>query len=657
MPITTADIKLLASQVMADVPEGGGAPTANIIPDGASNALFPDISESARAGGRIYIRQVSASIQSTDTAVYMDGNVIVASPPNDPNVSITLFKAPGVFARRTAVANAIESYLVRGPMLGAYLLENHVINMRRIELLQRPGSSLPPVGRTLVLVLNEGTATEVVQFVRTTRVESEVRTFTESTGQSAIDFQAEVVRCDISDKLRYNFPGSPASRGFAGQVGKTIVRNTTVADAGSYAGVVGLRLPLTLGDSTLFVSSIYTQLVPNARTESIALDQKPAAQRPITLATTPRLVTVSVAPHAMRIKVGQENRGFSFTQILRPLPAPNTVLVSYRALGNWYTLQDDGSGVLTGSGVGTVNYLTGSIAITTPSLPDVNSSIIFSWGEKTGFVNRSGQAGFRAPEFALQLPHDSLKPATVTVTWLSGGVLKTATANAQGVLSGRASGEVNHATGAVFLRPLDMIDAGGEFAFAYERAPTLTKSVTVAPDAGGFASITLDDVPVAGSVAVRWQTVRQVSTSSGASSGGAAAGKNGSATTTTTTTATVVLPPGAPGDVTRIPVSLTRVPLTGSGASAVDSMQPGGTRLLNGQQVFIAVKPEFDAAGYFYSVPDVTGVTWSEDELGKRARFKPTAGKFIGLKKYYVWNSAEAVGSTTNVYGANEIYN
>ena len=45
MPIQSGDVKLLKSAVMADVPEGGGAPTGNTIADGVSNAIFPDISE------------------------------------------------------------------------------------------------------------------------------------------------------------------------------------------------------------------------------------------------------------------------------------------------------------------------------------------------------------------------------------------------------------------------------------------------------------------------------------------------------------------------------------------------------------------------------------------------------------------------------------
>ena len=58
MPILTGDIKLVASQVMDDVPEGGGAPTATVITDGTSNAIFPDISELDRAGGRVNLRKV-----------------------------------------------------------------------------------------------------------------------------------------------------------------------------------------------------------------------------------------------------------------------------------------------------------------------------------------------------------------------------------------------------------------------------------------------------------------------------------------------------------------------------------------------------------------------------------------------------------------------
>ena len=101
MPILTGDIKLVASQVMDDVPEGGGAPTATVITDGTSNAIFPDISELDRAGGRVNLRKLHVSVQTMDTDTYMGSNIIVSEPPRvfDKEVRNTLadwkFKADG----------------------------------------------------------------------------------------------------------------------------------------------------------------------------------------------------------------------------------------------------------------------------------------------------------------------------------------------------------------------------------------------------------------------------------------------------------------------------------------------------------------------------------------------------------------------------------
>ena len=518
MPILAGDIKLLASKVMDDVPNGGGGPTGTVIPDGASNAIFGDVTERARAGGSVSIRQLHLAVQTPTTAAYMDPSIIVSKMPNDANVSITLAKCD-MFAKRTEIANAIENYLIQGPEWGGYLFENHVAGQRRIWLFQRPGTPTPPIGRTLVLIANEGLPNEVVQFVRATRVEVEQRTFTEVGGSTGyLDYTADIVACDLTDALRTSFAGSPPSRLYSRDSTKTIVRDTTVADAATFYGAAPLSAAASLGDSLLRVSSVYTQLVPSARTEVVALDQKPAAQRTLVLATTPRVVQVGTTPHTMRIRVGQENRGFAWTQMLKPRPAPGTLVISYMALGNWNTVTDDGTGVLTGAGAGTVNYATGSLAVTFPSLPDTATSIIFSWGENTAFTNRAGQAGFRAPEFAWALPQAPVNPGSVIVTWMSGGVLKTATDNGTGGFTGGATGEINYAAGKVFLQPAAMIDAGGEFSttFGYSTARTQNfAGVTV--DAGGFSTLTLDAAPAPKSVTVKWVTVRNVSSSSGTS--------------------------------------------------------------------------------------------------------------------------------------------
>ncbi|MFH7445211.1 hypothetical protein RA265_29485, partial [Pseudomonas syringae pv. tagetis] len=79
------------------------------------------------------------------------------------------------------------------------------------------------------------------------------------------------------------------------------------------------------------------------------------------------------------IAVTQNNQGMVWLAQLVPLPAPGTVVVDYRALGRWYRLTDNGRGQLVGKpgqGSGTINYMTGSLVLTTGALPDLDSSII-----------------------------------------------------------------------------------------------------------------------------------------------------------------------------------------------------------------------------------------------------------------------------------------
>lgn len=109
MPILSGDVKLLKSANMADVAEGGGAPTGLQIVDGVSNSIFPDVSEVDRAGGAIQFRKVFAAVHSNDVDTYMGGNVIVADQPDDPGVSVSIAKASGFFEKRSAFLTRFNS--------------------------------------------------------------------------------------------------------------------------------------------------------------------------------------------------------------------------------------------------------------------------------------------------------------------------------------------------------------------------------------------------------------------------------------------------------------------------------------------------------------------------------------------------------------------
>ena len=265
MPIKQGDLQLLASRVMDDVPEGGAGPSGAVIEDGKSNAIMPDISESDRARGRVNMRQLHLAVRTDDTDTYMGANVIVAEPPSDPNVSITLFSTDGVYDTRAQAQARLEAYLNKSAEWPGFLYEDHIKGQRQIQLFQRPGSEQPSPGKTLALVLNEGLSNEVLQYVRAIRVTSVLRTFTYDTDK---DYQALVVTVEISDPLRADFTGTSANRQFGRAANGAKVRDTLAADAASYVGCSPLKQAAALGSYTAVAQSIYTQLVPSSQSET-----------------------------------------------------------------------------------------------------------------------------------------------------------------------------------------------------------------------------------------------------------------------------------------------------------------------------------------------------------------------------------------------------
>ncbi len=587
MPILSGDIKLVASQVMDDVPEGGGAPTANTIADGVSNAIFPDVSELDRAGGRVNLRKLHVTVQTTDTATYMGSNIIVAEPPADPNVSVTMF-AGSTFDRRAEAASRIESYLNQGPEWNGVLFENHIAGQRAIQIFCRPSAEPPTISHTLVLVQNEGLSNEVKQYVRTTRVTSEVRTYYDAASNT--DYQAQVVTVELSDALRTDFTGSPPARSFSRASGATRIRDTLVADAGSYVGVVPLTASAAMGALLVQASGIYTQLVPSAQTEIPMVDFDAAGMRTtlVTAAdttisyTTSAAITSStalslgcaVAPGTLAITIGavtllesggqifegataiglvdyalgivtfaglsasysgaktiafkpaaaplslpfsgqrpvtQESRSYNYIATLLPTPSPGGVTVAYRANARWYELRDTGGGVLKGSdssfGAGTVNYATGTVAITTGALPDANSQIIFSWSAPTNYTQRSALS-VAPSSVVLAVTQGPIEPGTVTISWNDGSD-RTATDNGRGTLSGSATGRVYYASGIIELVPT-LLPAGGQqysVAYSQQNAAAAKTESFVGVARGGDTTVTITAASPAikpGTLSITW---------------------------------------------------------------------------------------------------------------------------------------------------------
>jgi hypothetical protein len=454
MPILTGDIKLVASQVMLDVAEGGGAPTANVIQDATSNAIFPDISELDRAGGRVNLRKVHVSVQTPDTDTYLGSNVIVADPPSDPNVSVTLFSTKEVFDRRDSAKKRVEAYLAPGPAWAGFLFENHIIGQRSIQLFQMPNSTAPAIGHTILIVQNEGISTEKLQYVRVTRTASVLRTFIKENGQ---EYKALVVTADLSDALRFDFIGSPPSEFFRKMASAALVRDTTVADAAQYFGVVPLTEAVSMGSLSAKAKSIFTQLVPSAQTEIPVIDANAAGEYDTVVDASNGFVSITTSI------------GFNPNVALyfgNPI-FPGTLNIAYSG----GALTDSSGDLLQGTTViGTVDYARGTATLA-PSSPSIGGSKTITYKAAGAPLQLADSAGIfvsqetRAYNY-IQTISPPPAPATTRVSYRSNGKWYDLRDNGGGKLVGSdvayGAGTVSYVTGTVAVTLGALPDVGGE---------------------------------------------------------------------------------------------------------------------------------------------------------------------------------------------------
>lgn len=453
MPIQSGDVKLNKSANMTDTPEGGGAPTGVEIADGVSNAIFPDISELDRAGGRVSLRKVFPSIKTDDRDTYFGANIIVAEPPKDPLVSVTLFSSGNVFDTRVQASSRIESYLNKGPEWAGFLYENHIAGQRVIQLFQRVSDVLPNVGQTLCLVQNEGLSTQVEQYVRATAVSSVTRTFTYGEAQ---DYQAVVVTVDISDALRSDFAGSPASRSFTRLANATKTRDTVVADAGTYVGVSPLVATAALGDFTVSAQSMFTQLVPSAQSETPISDIRMNGLSAALVATGASLTRTLTL-------------GFTTTQSMHvggPI-YPGSLSITRSGV----TLTDSGGRLVNaGAQVGTVDYDNGIVMLTVDVFGTNSGShdVVFTPAALPDMVSEQSVLPItiegRSLSYAFTLGTPPL-PRTTNIAYLAQGRWYVLRDDGSGRLTGNdashGAGTVNYTTGSVVVTLGALPDVGG----------------------------------------------------------------------------------------------------------------------------------------------------------------------------------------------------
>nr|BDD44432.1 hypothetical protein 8 [Saccharospirillaceae bacterium] len=196
-------------------------------------------------------------------------------------------------------------------------------------------------------------------------------------------------------------------------------------------------------------------------------------------------------PNTGRIDIDETNRNFNYVLSLDPPPARTTFHISYQYLGKWYTLQDDGTGLLVGEGTGQVNYDTGSIVVTLQAQPDAGSVLFYRWTEASLYQEDVANTFNATTPVNLQLGNGDIKASSVSLSWEEGGTAKTATdAASDGTITGDATGTIDYATGRIRLTAVGSPDDGFTVDYTHKSDPVLTETTTI-PDNTNQSDITL----------------------------------------------------------------------------------------------------------------------------------------------------------------------
>ena len=130
-------------------------------------------------------------------------------------------------------------------------------------------------------------------------------------------------------------------------------------------------------------------------------------------------VEASQASVSGGIPVEVGNRGYTYTYLCDPVPMRGSLKVDYLAGGKWYSLKDNGTGVLVGAdsavGTGNVNLMTGSVNLTLGAQPDIGSMIMLFWGQETRFYRLDDEISKLQYSFMLQ--NGAIARNTLKISW------------------------------------------------------------------------------------------------------------------------------------------------------------------------------------------------------------------------------------------------
>jgi len=452
MPIETNNLVLYKSERLTDTSDGGGKYSGQVVIDGESNNLFPDVSELDRTMGRVSLRKIFPAINNNDTESLMGSTVFISKNPDDPNVSALLFSTESHTDVRSSASNRVENYLAKGGQIAGTPLDTLWQGMKVIQVAMFKTDTESSVGDTIVLVSNEGLSTEFEQYVRLTKVETRLATM--MVDGSQVEYKLGTY--SINDPLERDFIGLSASQWYKGSKSPTIIRDTIVADTGKYYASVKIADDVSVNSFTIQAASIFSQLIPSSQTETPLIDLNALSENVALVAGNSVAIT---APFTTTVNTSQSL--YIGSSVL-----PGSIV--FTLFGQ--TISDSGGTLrtLSGTQIGTIDYQTGHIVWTNAiGTGTVSINITFKPAamptqpfESYALPVTANNQGTNWTGVLLPIP----APGALSISFMAQGKFYTLKDNGTGRLVGASesigTGSINYQTGSWLLTTGALPDVG-----------------------------------------------------------------------------------------------------------------------------------------------------------------------------------------------------
>lgn len=452
MPVETNNLVLYKSERLTDTTDGGGKYSGQVVIDGESNNLFPDVSELDRTMGRVSLRKIFPAINNNDTESLMGSTVFISKNPDDPNVSALLFSTESHVDTRDSAQNRLENYLAKGAQAVGSLLDTAYSGMKSFQVAMSKNETENNVGDTIVLIVNEGAVNESAQYVRITGVE--IRSAFIRVNNADIEYK--IATYSFQDSLNRDFAGVSASQWYNNVKPATTIRDSIVADAGVYYASVELANDVPVGSFTIQADSIFSQLIPSSQTETPLLDLNAVSENPAFVAGNSGTITTQFTTNV------DNNQSLYIGSSVMPAS------VSFTLFGQ--SITDNGGTLRTASGtqVGTIDYQTGRIVLTN-SIGSGNAILNITFTPASAPIQpfesyalpvTANNQGTNWTGVLVPIP----APGALSVSFMSQGKFYVLKDNGTGRLVGAnesiGSGSINYSTGTWLLTTGALPDVG-----------------------------------------------------------------------------------------------------------------------------------------------------------------------------------------------------